>query len=174
MRKFNNRPNNSHEVDGKIIWVSRSVALVGVIIAKNKNEDYVLIGKRGSGSADYQGLWNVPCGYLDWDENGHEGIYREIYEETGLYIPDIIENKYIIDNHMKQPFFVGTNIDENRQNVSLSYGLYFECEELPYLTNEHSEEDEVSEVKWIKISEINGYKFAFNHDIRIKNYHERL
>jgi len=109
--KFSNRHNKSYDVDGKTIWESRSPALVGVIIANHKNEDYVLIGLRGKGAADYQGLWNLPCGYLDWDENGTDGIYREIYEETGVYIPKILKNEEILDNKMHQPFYI--SVKEN-------------------------------------------------------------
>ena len=191
--KFNNRPNNSYNVavnfawffrflkwlgitKERTIWESRSPALVGVVIAEFEGEEYVLIGKRGDGAADNHGLWNVPCGYLDWNENGYDGICREVYEETGLFLPGIheIEGIIVTDSHMKQPFFVNTDPKENRQNVSLSYGVRFTCERLPELSIEHCEPGEVSEVKWMKISQTTGvvmgsHDFAFDHDIRI-NY----
>lgn len=182
--KFNNRPNNSHFVKtptgDRLIWESRSPVLVAVIIAEFEGNEYVLIGKRGTGAADNQGRWNVPCGYLDWDENGYDGICREVYEETGLYIPDILEddgddNICISDNHMTQPFYVNTNPSENRQNVSLSYGLYFVCDyELPKLTTENCEPNEVAEVKWMKLSQMESHDFAFNHDERIIYYLNKL
>ena len=37
--KFNNRPNPGHTIDGKIVWESRSVAVVGVVFGKYKGED---------------------------------------------------------------------------------------------------------------------------------------
>jgi len=176
--KFKNRPNNSYDVGEKLVWESRSPALVAIIIAKFEQEEYVLIGKRGIGAADNQGRFNCPCGYLDWDENGYDGICREVYEETGFYIPDIEQydnnnliNDYISDSHMKQPFYVNTDPKENRQNVSLSYGLSFVCDkELPRLTIENCEPDEVAEVKWLKLSQMKSYDFAFDHDKRIKYY----
>lgn len=166
MKKFNNVPNKLYNIDGEEIWYSRSPALVAIIIAKYKKEKYVLIGKRGTGAADFIGDWNVPCGYLDWNENGYEGICREVYEETGF---DLEEPTKILKNNLKQPFYVHTE-PKGRQNVSLSYGLYFKCKKLPELSIEHCEPDEVSDVKWIKISEIDNYKFAFNHNKRIKMY----
>jgi len=172
--KFNNRHNKSHKIDGRTIWESRSPAVVGVIIAKYYGEDYVLFGKRGKGSADYQGYWNLPCGYLDWDENGYDGICREVYEETGVYIPEILENEVIIDNHLEQPFYVNTDTKENRQNVSLSYGLYFQCDKFPKLTDENSEPDEVEDLKWVKIDDIGKYKIAFNHDDRLMMYYSKI
>ena len=173
-KKFNSKPNQSYKVDGKTIWESRSPALVGVIVINYKKDDYVLIGERGKGAADYQGKWNVPCGYLDWNENGTNGIFREIYEETGVYIPNILKTDEILDNHMNQPFHVNTDIESNRQNVSLSYGLYFKSDSLPKLSDENSEPDEVGDIKWVKIIDIDKFDFAFDHDERIMMYYEQL
>jgi len=172
-----NFENNSYKVEDKLVWESRSPALVAVIIAKFEQKDYVLIGQRGSGAADFQGKWNVPCGYLDWDETGHDGICREVYEETGLYLPDILNDEItgitVIDNFMNQPFFVNTDPGENHQNVSLSYGLYFVCDKLPELTNEHCEPNEVSDLKWMELSQIESYDFAFEHNKRIQHFIEK-
>lgn len=179
MKKFNNTPNKFYEIDGKLIWESRSPALVAILIACFKDEEYVLIGKRGPGTPDNQGKWNVPCGYLDWDENGYDGICREVYEETGIYIPDLLEQDgngiWIEENYMEQPFYVNTDPKGNRQNISLSYGLWFSCDyELPKLTNKNCEPDEVSDLKWLKVSQLESYDFAFNHDERIKYFLNKI
>jgi len=166
--KFNNKENIAYDIDGKKIYNSRSCATVGVVICRYKNDDYVLIAERGIGSADYSGYWNIPCGYLDWDETGYEGVVREVYEETGFYIPSV---KKVIRQDLNQPFFVNTDPKENRQNISLSYGIYFKTNKLPKLSKEHNEPDEVGELGWVKISELNKYKFAFNHLDRIKMYY---
>jgi len=167
--KFNNRPNKSYKIDGKEIWESRSPALVGVVIVKYNERNYVLIGQRGPGAADNHGLWNVPCGYLDWNESGTNGIIREIYEETGLNIKGI-RNVDIFSYDLSQPFYVNTKPNENRQNVSLSYGIYFECEELPKLTTDHCEPGEVSDVKWVEVNQLDVFDFAYNHNERINHY----
>lgn len=173
--KFNNKQNKSYDIDGEKVWVPRSPALVGVVIANYKNDDYVLIGERGTGAADNRGKWNLPCGYLDRDENGVEGIYREIWEETGVYIPRIIKNNEILKNDMEdQPFYVNTDIRENRQNISLSYGLYFKTDKLPKLSDKNSEPDEVGDIKWVKISDLGNYEFAFKHDRRITMYYNKI
>ena len=142
-----------------------------MVITKFENNDYVLIAERGKGSADYSGFWNLPCGYLDWNETGYEGVIREVYEETGFYIPDA---KQIIKENLNQPFFVNTDPKENRQNVSLSYGIYFKSDELPELSKEHNEPDEVGDLGWVKISDLNNYKFAFEHQDRIKMYYSLI
>jgi 8-oxo-dGTP pyrophosphatase MutT (NUDIX family) len=171
--KFNNRHNKSHVINNKIIWESRSPAIVGVIIINYHNNDYVLINKRGKGTPNFNGYWNLPAGYLDWDENGYNGICREIYEETGVYIPDIIQNEIIIDNNMYQPFYVETE-PNHLQNVSLSYGLYFKSNKLPILTDKHSEPDEIDDIRWILIGDIKKYKFAFDHNKRIIMYYNKI
>ncbi len=177
--KFNNRPNASYNVNGKEVWESRSPAIVAVIVAEFEGQEYILIGQRGPGAPDNNGKWNVPCGYLDWDENGHDGICREVYEETGLYIPDILNeehpaNVYVTENYMEQPFYVNTDPKENRQNVSLSYGLWFTCEKLPELTSENCEPGEVSDLKWMKLTQMESYDFAFKHNERIQYFIDKV
>ena len=93
--KFNNRPNICHNIPAKtetglettrILWESRSVAVVCVVLLWKPfcKEPWVLVSQRGPNSADYQGLYNVVCGYLDWDETGFEAVLRETWEEVGL------------------------------------------------------------------------------------------
>ena len=166
--KFKNRHNPVHNVDGKMVWESRSVAVNCVVLAESEENLYVLIGQRGSGAPDSRGLYNIPSGYLDYDESGTEAVYREVWEETGLYLPD----QKIIINDLDNPWLVNTKPTENRQNVSHRHGCVISVEEgnLPVLTYENSEPNEVSDLKWCPINEIGQYQFAFNHDTVIRNY----
>ena len=165
---FKNRHNTVHDIGGKVVWESRSVAVNCVVIAGSVSKPYILLGQRGKGAPDSKGLWNVPAGYLDWDESGTEAVYREVWEEAGLYLPD----QKIIVNNLLNPWHVNTQPDENRQNISLRYGCVISLigDELPILTFEHSEPDEVEELRWSPVNELNQYKFAFNHDVVIKQY----
>ena len=165
---FKNRHNASHNVGGRIVWESRSVAVNCVVVAGRPSNPYILLGQRGKGAPDSSGLWNVASGYLDWDESGTEAVYREVWEEFGLYLPD----QKIMVNNLLNPWHVNTQPDENRQNVSLRYGCVISLvgNELPILTFENSEPDEVADLKWVPKSELTNYKFAFNHDVVIKQY----
>jgi ADP-ribose pyrophosphatase YjhB (NUDIX family) len=44
----------------------------------------VLVGRRATGP--YAGLWCIPCGYIEWDEDVREAAAREFAEETGLTV----------------------------------------------------------------------------------------
>ncbi len=44
----------------------------------------VLLGRRARGA--YAGLWCIPCGYVEWDEDIRATAVRELLEETGLNV----------------------------------------------------------------------------------------
>ncbi len=162
--KFSNRENPCHTMNGKMIWESRSVAVVGVVFAKFKGDIYVLMEKR-SNRMDQPGKWCLPCGYLDWDENGWQAVTREIYEETSMFLPNYDEN--LVNMNRKKPFFVNTEVTENRQNVALSYGMVFDFKTALPQEVFHYVNLEIDTAGWIKLNEINGLNVAFEHDKRI-------
>lgn len=143
--KFDNRENEKVTLpDGRVIFLSRSVAVVGCFVFMDSKEYryYVPLVKRGKGVPDFKGYWCLPCGYLDWDESGTEGIVRELYEETGMNIyeaglyHDYVSDSPYHDTHkiswqLKQPFHVNHYVDSNRQNVSLHFGAYIRMKDKP-------------------------------------------
>lgn len=142
-------------------WISRSVAVSSFIFCKDQKSNwYVLANQRGDGAPDYKGCWNCICGYLDYDENAQEAAKREVFEETGL---DLRCNRFI-------PYFVNSNKTENRQNVTIRFYNILTGNILDYMnfSYEHMEENEVKNIKWIQVSDINQYNWAFNHDEIIK------
>ena len=164
--KFNNRPNEELKLEDRTVWLSRSVAIVGIVLGKFKGDTYVLIEERSMTMMDKPGRWCLPCGYIDWDENGLQAMTRELYEETFLYLPDY--NKCLLNiKHLEQPFWVNTEATENRQNIVLYYGFVFDfkdglpLEPLTYINHE------ISDVRWVKLNEVNDYKLTFGHDRRI-------
>lgn len=164
---FKNRPNASHKVGNREIWESRSPAVVGIIFAFANNNLYVLAEKRSKNMPDEPGKWVVPCGYMDWDESGWDALRREIYEETSFFI-DKFKKNLVYDND-KEPFFVKTTPDENRQNIAINYCLLFDFEKtgLPK-TVEKYKDHEVDQVKWVDYKEIDDYPWGFEHEKRIE------
>lgn len=73
----------------------------------------MLLGRRAKG--EYAGLWCIPCGYVEWDEDARAGAEREFTEETGLRV------------RAGRPLAVYSNFHNNRQHT---VGIWFEGEEL--------------------------------------------
>jgi 8-oxo-dGTP diphosphatase len=58
--------------------------IVGVAVVLRDAGGRVLLGRRTRG--EYAGLWCVPCGYVEWEEDVREAAIREFREETGLVV----------------------------------------------------------------------------------------
>jgi 8-oxo-dGTP diphosphatase len=64
---------------GFIFYQNPIVGVAAIVLRDRK----VLLGKR---NASYQGLWCIPCGYVEWNEDVEEACKREFEEETGLVV----------------------------------------------------------------------------------------
>ena len=146
-------------------WISRSIAVVVFVFAKDVfGETYILAEQRGKGTPDpeYVGKYCVPCGYLDFDETCAQAAQRELIEETGLNFP-IKDFKLVSINDIPG--------SDKRQNVTFRYVINSNVpvEDLCKLfTTKNSEKDEVESIKFIKLSNIDNYEWAFNHQKLIK------
>lgn len=161
---------NGENLIGKVIWHSRSMAVVVFMFCYYQDTWYVAAVQRGPGCPDNIGLWCCPCGYLDFNERIVEAAKRELYEETGLHT----------ECHQLVLFGINDNpADSNRQNVTFrfigtcvpetaGYGPMGSVDvELPKLTAQYSETEEVSDLKWIALQDIGMYNWAFGHEIII-------
>ncbi|GIK83950.1 MAG: hypothetical protein BroJett025_05720 [Patescibacteria group bacterium] len=72
---------------------SRTMAVNALLIKENS----VLLVKRGE--EPDKGFWDIPGGYIGWDETLEEGTARELLEETGLIVdPDHLEFFSVFSN----------------------------------------------------------------------------
>ena len=188
--KFHCIPNACHKTaDGGEVWDSRSVAVVLTIMFYDRQnaEFYIPMGKRGDATPDAQGLWALPCGYIDRNENGGEAAMRETWEEIGLYIEKILYHQHLkgksVRTCLAQPWHVDHFANTGRQNVSLHFAIVVDWDmddPLPELTNKHNEKvGEVSEMKYFPYYEyLLGSpedQYAFGHDkIIFKFIHDKL
>ena len=167
---FKNRENSLYKIDGKDIWISRSAAVGAILLGKVNSNVYVLVEKRSDNMPDGTGLWCLPCGYIDYDENGYDAIRREIYEETSFFV-DKYKKQLIFDNN-KESFYTHTDPSENRQNIVIWYYFIYDFSKtgLPKKVNRFKNE-EVAMVKWLNLISAYDlyYNWAFNHDERIKH-----
>jgi 8-oxo-dGTP pyrophosphatase MutT (NUDIX family) len=142
-------------------WFSRSVAAAIFVYCKDQDGDWcVLASERGEEAADYRGFWNCCCGYLDRNETVKSCALRELYEETGVFIDDEDIVKFI--GYEDSP-------EVNRQNVTFRFAAFIDdaiTDDFKF-SKKNNEGKEVGEIKWIKITEIDNYLWAFNHDKRI-------
>jgi len=178
---FKNRPSELvTTTDGKKIYNSRSVAVVMVLGIKHKDNIYYAVQKRGNREdLSHKGLWCLPCGYLDWDENSTEAVMRELWEEMGIDLDDLnTECNFHLKgtNFLHDPWFVKTETDENRQNVVLYHGIvyeYFKFDLPKFLINAACEGDEVAEAKWIQKRDLYEYKWAFDHGMVLSVFNNK-
>ena len=149
--------------NGKFLgWFSRSMATAIFVFCLDKNGNlYVLASERGKGAADFQGYWNCPCGYLDFNETTKQCAIRELEEETGIRIDESVvrfinyEDDPVTANHQNVTFRFGANITDHT------------IEQLSTFSHKGNEKNEVGQIAWIPVKDIDKYQWAFNHKTRI-------
>ena len=146
---------------GKVLWSGRYCAVAAFVFKIVNGEWSVLANLRGPGTPDYQGCWNAVCGFLEANETAQECCSREIFEETGY---EIKPEKFL------QVYTQTDPETSNNGNVTLRHiAIIFDNEILDRSEPEGGEEGEVDDVRWIPVSDIDSYKWAFNHDEVIFN-----
>jgi ADP-ribose pyrophosphatase YjhB (NUDIX family) len=154
--------NFSVKIDGKEYWISRSCAVVCVIYRTDINKNIqIVVGKRGKGCPDEVGKWNLVCGYISYDETIKEASSRETKEETGLNIPP---NAWRLVNVNSNPK------SDIRQNITFRMLVEWKPEYGTEFTTEFSEPDEVDEVRWINLEDVDKLDWAFNHKQLVNKY----
>lgn len=148
---------------GQEFWISRSCAAECAVFRFIKGTWHVLANKRGPGCLNNVGLWNIPSGYLDYDESLEECAVRETHEETGICIDTPVF--YTIDSIPQH---------DKRQNIVVVFWTIYEGHDV--LTDRYSEPGEIAEIRWIPINELDRYTWINDrHKERIINiYREHI
>ncbi|PCK02999.1 MAG: hypothetical protein COA42_21375 [Alteromonadaceae bacterium] len=179
---FNNRENEEVKTeDGRTVWLSRSCAVVAYVCLFNLEDKrwYTLLGKRGTGVPDAQGHWGLTCGYLDWDENLHQAMLREVWEECGLDLTTLSQSEQFLwsgnpclerESKEETPWSISDLPKVGKQNISFHYSILFgwRGQPLPSLSIENAAPNEVEQLAWVPIEEAVTMDLAFNHATRLK------
>lgn len=153
--------------EGEFIgWLSRSVSIFCATFAYDSSGNpYVLASQRGKGTPDPEliGKWNCCTGYVEYNENLIEAAIRETFEETGIriYYHRIMPCNYplLIEDDPRK---------DKRQNIIIRYYCVLPNNISAYkFSKKYNEKDEVGEIKWIPVQDIQRYEWAFNHDTLI-------
>ncbi len=127
-----------------------------LFLLKTKKTTGVFLGsERGEEAADYQGYWNCPCGYLEFDVTAAENACKELKEETGVSLK---ENDLEFISYNDSP-------SENRQNVTFRFCAFIKDKKAEDFKFSHAgnEGKEVGLIKFIKVQDIKNYRWAFGH-----------
>lgn len=149
--------------DGRRLAIDRSVGVVMLCYTIAGDNIYILVNKRGTKTSEFKSKWNLPSGYINWDESGEETAVRETFEETGIDIP--VEWVKEVEH--------STSPKENRQNIIFRYAVQVSNDYMnKSLTTQDSEE--VDNIKWINFNELDTVEWAFNQKEAINRMLSKL
>jgi 8-oxo-dGTP diphosphatase len=108
---------------------------IGVNLLLFNEQEQLLMGKRLN--VEGAGTWALPGGHLEYGEAFTEGIIRELFEETGLVIEEVVFLN-IVNEPRENSHYVQINFISHQWSGSL----------------ENKEPDKCEEWKWVPISEL--------------------
>lgn len=147
---------NGHEY-----YVSRNTSVSLYAFAKNNSGEWcVLANQRGHGST--KGMYNVTCGFVDMARDGkpeetlEQAACRETFEENGVKVDP---SKLVM-----------MGVNSKGRNINASFYTVIEdrtVEQMPTSTS-NAEGNEVLDSRWIPLSQVPNFKFAFNQNAKIE------
>ena len=141
--------------DGKTYWYSRAIVCVSAVFCKDEdNNIYILANQRGTATNKEVGKWNMPVGFLEFDETTQQCAAREIFEETGVRVN--------FKNLKLQS--INSLPDGSTQDVGFRYYTILQgtIDDYPIDTS-NQEKNEVLTAKWIDLRQLDDYDWAWNH-----------
>lgn len=154
--------NFEFEHNGKKLWYSRSLAVSALVHFIKDGEIYILANKRGAGAEFNQHLWNLPGGFVDFNETAEQAACRETLEETGYIIYPEQCSLVELDTNPKNSW---------RQTMAAKFNVSLE-EEPKFFENFRIENTngEVEEIAWITLKDVDELNWVRGQKEYIKEF----
>lgn len=170
--QFHNRPNARIETqDGRTLHHARANAVVAEICLYDIQRQTwsILLMQRGLQDAEFAGYWALPAGYLDWDETLYQAMQREVYEETGLWLPVVLAHAPVVIADPK-PWRINDAPTDQKQNLAFHYAVLFawSSADYPPLSVQSEDPRETLNAKWVDIQQAAEMDLAFVHQKHIR------
>ena len=113
----------------------------------------ILLNKRGSGTPDFQHMWNIPCGYIEANETAQEACSREVLEKCHVKVNPKNFNLLGVETNPKIC---------NNGNITLRFLALTNTTEFVNI-NIIGEENDIDDVSWFELDKAKNLELAFNH-----------
>lgn len=150
---------------GITLWSGRYCSICAIVLHYSQEKGWmILLNKRGSGTPNFQHMWNITSGYIEADETAQQASSREVMEECHVYIEPKKFNLLKVETNPK---------DCNDGNITLRFLAFTDSMKF-CVTNKVGEKDEVEDCNYFTFDDALKLDLAFNHKEIIEYLKENI
>ena len=115
--------------------------LVDVHVLVIKDRKLLLLKRRDLVNKEFDGLWHLPSGKLEYGEDASTGASRELEEETGIQLN-------------AKDLTLSSVVHTNQSGNIARLGMFFVCEIANDLQAINTEPDKCYEIAWLDLDKL--------------------